>query len=330
MTDNPWKDIPRPSNRGELSTRRVDPDLPWGFFWGRGFHNKLLFVLQHDGPEIEQGKIPNLRGVDIFDEPDGDSGHRVLILRLDSLENRDIFAHLCRDIVEFVSEVENQKQAVDLALKRTWKWHHLLRGGTGQRLSMEQQKGLLAELFFLKGTAVPAIGLASAIRGWKGPYDSPKDFEFGSTCVEVKSKRATNSGAVKISSVEQLDTTGLDRLFLHVRDIDNVEVGTAGSCNLSGIVEGLISDCKKVAPEVIAELETALLAAGYTYDEDYSQDNWQVGAVYEFVVDERFPRIVPTDVVVGVGSVIYTVDLTHCDHCAVRDSGIEIFLREGK
>jgi len=36
---------------------------------------------------------------------------------------------LCRDIVECTARAKSEREAVALTLARTWRWHHLLRGG---------------------------------------------------------------------------------------------------------------------------------------------------------------------------------------------------------
>ena len=68
------------------------------------------------------------------------------------------------------------------ALSRTWRWHHLLRGGRGTLLSPEEQKGLLGELFVLERLLLPRMDASSAVTAWRGPLGAPKDFEIAKSC----------------------------------------------------------------------------------------------------------------------------------------------------
>ena len=74
---------------------------------------------------------------------------------------------------------------------RTWRWHHLLRGG-GSTLCyrLEEQKGLLGELLVLERPfCCLTSGASTAVAAWRGPLGSPKDFEIGRVAIEVKARR---------------------------------------------------------------------------------------------------------------------------------------------
>ena len=106
-------------------------------------------------------------------------------------------------------------------LLRTWRWHHLLRGGRDERLSAEEQKGLIGELIVLDHILLPAIGAKSALESWKGPLDGIKDFNIAKIAIEAKARSSASPHQIGISSEFQLDREGLDALFLFVAIIDN-------------------------------------------------------------------------------------------------------------
>ena len=93
---------------------------------------------------------------------------------LDSTQ-RDIFQTLCEDIISAAARrPKSEAGAVSAALSRTWRWHHLLRGGRGTLLSPEEQKGLLGELFVLERLLLPRMDASSAVTAWRGPLAAPK------------------------------------------------------------------------------------------------------------------------------------------------------------
>ena len=99
------------------------------------------------------------------------------------------------------------------ALSRTWRWHHLLRGGRGTLLSPEEQKGLLGELFVLERLLLPRMDASSAVTAWRGPLGAPKDFEAARVAIEAKARRG---GATTVSLNHVGEPTGRERCGLTI------------------------------------------------------------------------------------------------------------------
>ena len=129
MTDDPWKDIIAPNADDAINARRVDADLPWGFFWARGVDRKCLLVLQHSAESSPQGRLPKLKEIDVTNSNNNGGDGEMLIFKLLDSAHRGIFQKLCSDIVDSAKEASIEKEVVELALARAWRWHHLLRGG---------------------------------------------------------------------------------------------------------------------------------------------------------------------------------------------------------
>jgi hypothetical protein len=322
-THNPWRDLTTPSQANVLCTRRVDVACSWDFFWGCNSHGDLLFLLRHDGPPLPHEKLPRLRGIAFSDDLEPDGSECVLVARLERPENRDIFAQLCRDIVNVAGAARDSSEALMLTLRRTWRWHHLLRGGNDGLLSGEQQKGLIGELFFLADVLGPAIGIAAAIRAWRGPYGGSQDFALASCAIEVKSRRAAGPMSVRISSAEQLEALEGSRLFLYVINVDEVDGGN-GAC-LDAFVTRTMERAEREAPEALADLEAAFVAAGYEGGEKYRGIDWRVGDAVVCEVVDGFPMIAASSLAVGVERVNYTLDLNACARFAVP---IDVVLNE--
>ena len=134
-------------------------------------------------------KKPRLNGISIIDyEPEG-SDKKKLILSLRQAEHREIFYRLCTDVLEATRDCKDDASALHVMLRRTWRWHQLLRGERDGRLSPEAQKGLIGELECLTSVILPHFSPAEAMTFWEGPSGLPKDFVIGEACIEVKARR---------------------------------------------------------------------------------------------------------------------------------------------
>jgi hypothetical protein len=326
MTD-PWKDIASPKSVDAITAKRVNPDIAWGFFWGRSMDQKCLFVLRHAPASSPGGKLPNLKGIEVSLIDRALGAERMLIFALQDNAQRDLFQGLCRDIVAAASIAASEKEAVALTLARTWRWHHLLRGGSDARLSAEEQKGLIGELFVLQRQFMECFSSKDAIDSWKGPLDSPKDFESGRICVEAKARPGAAAPQVGISSAAQLDDAGTDLLFLCVVELDQAPFGSMGSFTLTDIVTRVREAVVLKDASVGETLEVLLEAAGFRWTDDYSDFLWVEGATHFYHVRAGFPRITASTLLPGVANVRYSVSLPECREFLVASDAVSNALK---
>lgn len=321
MSNDPWQDIALPTTVDAISAKRVDPDLRWNFFWGRALDRRCVFVLQHDPDNAPRGRLPNLRGVEITDMSRGDGQDHVLMFKLLEDGQRDIFQRLCRDIVSSTAVATTEAEAVALTLARTFRWHHLLRGGSDSRLSAEEQKGLIAELLILERHLLRCLQPQDAVNAWRGPLGAPKDFEIGRLGIEAKARRGAARPHVAISSADQLDTAGVDDLLLLVVDVDQVPAGEAGYTltEMASRVREVIRATDLAAADAFDAL---LLAAGFDWADDYADMRWIDSSPRLFRISEDFPRISASALPSGIANVKYTIALQDCFPHAVDGDGI--------
>ena len=64
--------------------------------------------------------------------------------------------------------------------------------------------------------------------------------------------------------------------------------------------------------------EERLNAAGFNWEDDYSDKSWVIGAEELFKVTEGFPRVTPPMVPLGVDDVRYAILLPACDKFRVE------------
>lgn len=310
MPDDPWLQLEIPHGVDAFTARRVNSRNPWGFFWATDVHVRCTLLLRHAQPPVAAGAMPRLRDIEVFDVPAGDSDERLLGLRLLSEVHREVFLQLCLDVVEWASRTSSEGEAVSKVLARTWRWHQLLRTGMEDRLTEEAQKGLIGELLALEEVVLPNAPLRAAVQSWVGPLDAPRDFELGGVALEAKARRADHP-FVEITSEFQLDQSGSERLFLFVAEVDRALADTG--VTLTDFAKGVYGRLASTDMSAAELFESKLLAAGFTWEQDYAGIEWRCGIRAIWAVLDGFPRIRGREVVEGVSHVRYAIALAHLD-----------------
>lgn len=304
---NPWHGL------GFDEARRVDKRGRQDFFWAVVENDNVALALAlPDGTERVL-PLPKIKSLDIGYRKLG--SRDALLVALRDPEQVDLFANLCMDIVSAGEQGETPTDALDRTVRRTLRWHHLLRGGSSERLSVEEQRGLVGELQVLQ-LLCAEIGAEAAIEAWRGPEDGAKDFELHGMCIEVKARRGAARPQVQISSADQLaDVAGADVILL-VHDVDAAikPEGMTLSDHIQ-VVEDIFQSATLAA---YGTWERLLSAAGFDWAHDYSDRRWTVGNRTTFRVEEGFPRI-PSPVPMGVLNVKYAIALDACTAFTVED-----------
>ena len=312
-TENPWREIEPPSLADAVNARRVDAKLPWNFFWARGADRGVFLTLGHAAESAPSTPMPKLRDIEVTLSPPDEANTRILALKLRDPGQQDIFHTLCRDIISVAARAESEAEAVSVALMRTWRWHHLLRGGGGTLLSPEEQKGLIGELLVLERVLLPHMEASAAVTAWRGPLGSPKDFEIGRVAIEVKARRGGATPSVAITSEDQLDESGVDSLFLYVVELDEAPEDATDGLTMRGVVDRVREHLYLLDPGAAGLFETLVSAAGVRPEDDYSNFHWLEGPSRLYLVTGEFPRIAPSEVRSGVAHVRYTISLGDCE-----------------
>lgn len=312
MPRDPWSSIARPPSESAITALRVDEHHPWDFFWGKDSDGKCLLVFRHTSLSNALPRTPQLRELEVKHLPRGNVNQDTLMIRLVDADLRDVFLTLCEDVVAATLHAANEVDAFEIALRRTWRWHHLLRGGSDARLSSEEQKGLIGELLVLERYLLPTLTAIDAVDSWIGPRDAPKDFQVGTLCIEAKARRGSATAEISISSENQLDTSGIDRLFLHVVNLAKApEEG--GGFSISDIATRIRDAIRKRDPLAADSFDDRLEAAGLNLAHDYSDSLWLEGESWAYRVHEDFPRIEASTLSSGVSRVRYSISLNDCE-----------------
>ncbi|MDP3600962.1 MAG: PD-(D/E)XK motif protein [Bosea sp. (in: a-proteobacteria)] len=300
--DTPWSGL----EAGKVDTRRASASARWNWFWALMPRADAALVLRLTELPASTSDLPTLRNLEIRFQTLSDGP--LLYIRLKDNAQLELFETLCRDVMGAGELCETEGQALERAIRRTFRWHYLLRGGKQEILSEDSQKGLIGEIQILK-LLISTVGAKAALAAWTGPSGAPKDFELKEDCIEVKARRGASQPFVKISNEYQLTDVSARRLWLAVLAVDKVQQPHGKT--LTEEVVDLTDLLERSEPSAIMDWDLHLADAGYDSLHDYSAWRWMASSPDFHAVTEGFPRIV-APVPLGLSGVTYTLGLSAC------------------
>lgn len=305
---NPWSVIAKPSS--EFNVRRVTDEHPLKLYWGVDSKGQYLFLVDAPAAGLpERRSIPSLAGIKTAIATENGRGKLVLLLN-DRL-NWELFHALCLDLVQSTCAVKNEMSGGAIILRRLQRWQEFLRKERRDILSLEQIKGLIGELLFLKDSVAVVCGWEQAVMSWKGPEDAPQDFAVHDTAVEVKCQSGATRPTVRVSSVEQLNPQ-LPKGFLVVFTLATAEREDARAFSLNGIVSAIRKALANSSESARERFEDLIYLAGYVISDRYEEFVFQVTDMQCFRLTEGFPRLKSLNVPEGIDKVTYHLNLEAC------------------
>jgi hypothetical protein len=329
MIDNPWTPIARPSEPNSYSVRRSDPDHPFEFFWGRDYVQRCLFIMQFgQSSRNPRQNLPVVKGLELTEHLIPDMGRQQIVMALREQANNDLFYRLCCDLLDATRNCQDESTAVATTITRLWRWQQLMKQGRTDKLTEEEQKGLIGELVFLRDTLLPRFGPMEAISFWQGPMagEGEKDFSVSNTAIEIKTRSGTAPPRVRISSEGQLDIGNYARLFLVVYELSRSSGEQPDSFNLDDLVKEVRVRLMDRQPESLDFFEGRLASWGYSDLHDYENDLFMLLGQSVFAVEETFPRLVPGSLPAGVHELKYTLNLIACQDYEIDSTALAAIL----
>lgn len=291
-----WRSIP------------ISPAGPIGIYAGRRFPgNEEALLATFGGTTIPVAeKLPDGQGFSIERaDPHGD-GKIWLALTRKGSGNPELFTAMVCDIVGVLDAeaASGEERLLTIFLRRVRAWQEFMRKGI-QGLEPEAEIGLIGELSFLSSMVGAGIPASLAVESWVGPLDGIQDFEVGTGAVEVKATLSATGFPAKIGSLEQLDDSIRQPLFLAGVRLSQTESGK----NLPEFAEhvrGLLNG-DTAAQRLFAD---RLLVAGYfeAHVDRYSR-RFSIAGTRVIEVGEGFPRLIHGTVPNGIRSARYEIDL---------------------
>lgn len=304
----PWDNISVPSF--DLNRMLAAPNMVCPASWAVDREGHRLFVIELAGDHRERYErdAVSVHGLKIDLRTGEQPGHQQLLLRLESEQNADLFAVLCRSLLEELTGARSAPSSLEITLNHLRRWKAFFANRNARILSNEEIRGLFAELWFFIELAGTALGPDQAALAWRGPDRVQQDFIFSGQAVEIKSLVSEDPRTVRISSENQLES-GEPELFLVVVLLDEVKKDEGRSLN------AIVSEALAVANGADAQfhLESKLAQFGYIPLSEYDRLILNVVGTMTYEVEESFPRIVRADLRDGVVRVTYQIQLEHLE-----------------
>lgn len=175
-----------------------------------------------------------------------------------------------------------------------------------QGLGWRKYLGFIGELFQLK-ELLKFLPPAECIDSWNGPDNKKQDFAFGDFSVEVKSSASGDSNEVRISSLEQLQST-VPNLLLNVFRFQEDLIGE-GEFTL----EQLYKDIEDVIKGDFTAAKEFAKKANNLYSKASTEELIKPMVLVDqtiYQVEGSFPRLTPESInQPGVLAVNYRIDL---------------------
>ena len=226
-----------------------------------------------------------------------------------------IFETFCADIVTCWTGKETPSDAVSALLTRLDRWKAFFGRYTG--LSREEYIGLFGELSFIRKGIKSGIPAQQMVESWLGMRKTNQDFLFGKSAVEIKTTTANDLNRIRITNTRQLDTAGLDSLYLWRWAFDFRHGSGERLRTLIDELKTLIASV-----DVASTFSERLLESGFLEATPYEFDDWGFTPRKHdvFAVSDDFPRLLESDLKGGVCDVIYSIDLSAADDHKVLEN----------
>ena len=321
---NPWQDL-QPGILKAISKDLLAHDFYW-YVEARNKNQCLFYKIKDNNIELpKKNKLPSISYIKFVP---ASQDYKYLCVELQDKNYVDLFLEYCNLLIKASLEIEDEQVALNVFIKKAWRWQALLSKTREKKLSEEKQKGLIGELFFLDNFLFPRFRKKISVENWFGAIGS-KDFEFSKFHIEIKTKRSGSKPTISISSEKQLKIIEGTKLFIAVFGIDksdsNESLSVHDWCNR-------IADKIYNSDDIIAlqEFNNKLNKYGYSEDQDYSDEKWDIKEIIYYEVTDEFPKLVSGEISTAIANVNYSIDMNQLTSFEIPKEGLEEFLDDVK
>lgn len=235
------------------------------------------------------------------------TSHAWLALSRKAAGGIDLFAMMAGDVVRLLEGCADagEERLFQLFLSRIRAWQDFMERGRDSVLSQEAEVGLFGEMVILKSLLDVGVPTNFALDAWQGPLDGLQDFLVGTGAIEVKTTLSANGFPATVNSLEQLDETLRQPLY-----VAGVRLVLGGDGSTLPEFTDLIRELLKDRPTALGMFESRLVQAGYlrALADKYVRRFTHSGTAV-LPVEGDFPRLTRMNVGPGVRKVRYEVDL---------------------
>ncbi len=274
-------------------------------------------------PPIEQ--LPQGRGFLVSRAVlSGEGDNRIWIaLSRQSAGRLDLFSMMTEDVVSTLDALRDtdDERLFHVFLARIRAWQDFMRHGGDGLLTPDAEVGLFGELELLHEIISVGLPATVSIEAWQGPLDGIQDFVLGTGAIEVKSTVSPTGFPATVGSLDQLDDSLLQPLFLAGIRL----VMTPSGKTLPDQVSHL-RNLMHTEPSALDTFRSRLLHAGFldTASDHYTRRFLRVGQRI-LQVSGGFPRLIRANVPIEIKKARYEIDL---DLISTVDVGIAQVLQQ--
>lgn len=251
-------------------------------------------------------KLPESLGFRIERANPNEDGVAWLALTRKMDGSPELFSAMACDIADALDlcPAADEPAALTTLLGRARAWQEFMRKGSAP-LEAEAEVGLFGELAALRVLMEAGIAPVAACEAWRGPLGGLRDFEIGTGGIEVKSTLSTTGFPAHIGSLEQLDDTVRQPLYVAGMRLRQAQ----GGRSLPDAVETL-RDIVMGEHEAERLLAERIIAAGYldAHAGQYARRFEMLGSRV-LRVSDGFPRLTPASIPPGITQASYEIDL---------------------
>lgn len=262
--------------------QRIDENHILDLFIGNDQLGRLTLLLVNP---FEPNKVTSTNVIDVF------VGQRVdkqwaISFSLKDKQYEEIFINFCFDIFESSKNLKESKNGVSFILARYKNWQNMLLKMNSGLLNINEIKGLIGELYFLKNFMAKEYNYEKAINSWLGPFKADQDFVIEDKWFEVKST-TKDSLKVKISSIPQLDSK-IDGNLVILR-LEKTSTTDCNKITLNSIVNSIV---KEISDDQLSQnLLDILQLHGYINREEYNDMCFRYEGIDRYIVNKDFPCV---------------------------------------
>lgn len=303
-----WRSLATATDTSGWRTIQIASVGPCALNAGVLFPGKEEALLAHFSSSLvaPSDKLPEAQGFCVARVEPYNDGKAWLTLTRKPSGSVELFISMVSDVLGAMraEPYADEARLLRIFLGRIRAWQEFMRKGI-QTLSPEAEIGLVGELSMLQAIIEAGVPSAIAIDAWVGPFDGIQDFIIGTGAIEVKATLSPLGFPARIGSLEQLDNSTRQPLFVSGARLSQVASGQSLPEFVSSTRQVIQGDS-----EAESLLSERLLAAGYfdVHADKYVR-RFDLAGLRIIEVGDSFPRLTSGNVPVGVRRAMYEIDL---------------------
>jgi len=278
---------------------------------------RYFFIEIEDGPWDEDlmRALPKWNGLIIKMEYHNTFGplkerYFLEFMQADS-ETGDLFETIMQNIFDHILLKTDDEPLFTVIYKVLEKWRSFFKRGGYKKLSVEQERGLFGELWFMSrymksNTDHPPL----LLKGWGGPLSDRIDFKANGWGIEIKTSVDRLDRKIRISNEDQLKISdAIPNICLYVCFL---EISHTFGTTLQEMVEELRKGFSSFSPQLLLKFNDSLVQSGYQ-DNEYTETMFNIVREETYEVKGSFPTLSKAMLPIGISHVSYSIDLSHCN-----------------